>query len=105
MYQGKIAKLKNKFSATGKIDIQSYLFSKLFFTEFVKYIKLLSQDNIFKKTTACKFNSHNDLKINTVRFFNFSEKQVKNINCIMLLNPDAYLSIRNHHSNSSKLNF
>ena len=36
----------------GKIDVQSYLLSKLLFTEFVKYIKLLSQDNVFKKETV-----------------------------------------------------
>lgn len=72
----KLQSKKSSSAAGEKIDSQSYLFGKLLFTEFVKNIKLLSQDNIFKKTTACKFNSHNDLKIKIVRFF--STTLVKN---------------------------
>lgn len=47
--------------------MRSYLFSKLLFAEFIENIKLLRQDNIFKKSTASKLNSHNDLQVNTVR--------------------------------------
>ena len=52
----------------GETDAQSHLLGKLLFTEFVKYIELLSQDNVFKETTACKFNSHNDLQIDSETF-------------------------------------
>ena len=38
--------------------MRSYLFSKLLFAEFIENIKLLRQDNIFKKATASKLNSH-----------------------------------------------
>lgn len=64
-----------KFEESWENGLDLNLFGQLFLAEFVQGVELTCQGYVFKKSTGCQFYANNDL------------------------------TVRDHHSNSTELNF